>query len=73
MIRKLPSDHDLANIIRFGFSYTDIANRFQVTVQAVSEHATRLGFGPIDPVSMQRCARRPSVTARVFLSHIRAA
>ncbi len=73
MIRKLPPDDDLANIIRFGFRYTDIADRFGVTVQAVSKAAARLGFEPVDPVTMQRVARRPSVTARVFLSHIRAA
>lgn len=73
MIRRLPSDDTLAAIIRFGFRYADIADRFEVTIQAVSEHAKRLGFEPVDPVTMQRCARRPTVTARVFLSHIRAA
>lgn len=73
MIRRLPSDIDLAAIIRFGFRYADIAERFEVSVQAVSNVAARLGFEPVDPVTMQRCARRPSVTARVFLSHIRAA
>ncbi len=73
MIRKLPSDEQLAAIIRFGFRYTDIADRFGVTVQAVSKAAKRLGFEPVDPVTMQRCARRPSVTARVFLSNLRSA
>ena len=73
MIRKLPPDDDLAAIIRFGFRYADIAERFEVTIQAVSEHARRLGFEPVDPVTMQRCARRPAMTTRVFLSHIRAA
>ncbi len=73
MIRKLPPDQDLANLIRFGFRYSDIADRFEVTVQAVSATAIRLGFRPVEASVAQRHARQPVITTRVFLSHIRAA
>ena len=73
MIRKLPRDETLSAIIRFGFRYSDIAARFQVTVQAVSKAARRLGFRSVDPMMAQRHATRPMITTRVFLSHIRAA
>ena len=47
MSRKLPPDRILRAIIRFGFRYTDIADRFDVSVAAVSQKAQRLGFAKI--------------------------
>jgi hypothetical protein len=73
MTRRLPSDEDLANLIRFGFRYTDIADRFRVSVPAVSKAARRLGFRAVNQVEIHRGVRPVVFTTRVFLSHIRAA
>lgn len=46
-IRKLPPAPMLAALIRFGFTVTDIAERFDVGKSNVSEQARRLGIPPM--------------------------
>jgi hypothetical protein len=72
-MNRLPDDDTLAALIRFGFRRSDIADRFEVTMSAVSKRAKHLGFPPSDPVCSARGAHRTLITARVFLSHLRAA
>jgi hypothetical protein len=50
---KLPSDEMLSALIRFGFRYRDIADRFDVNENQVSRRAKRLGFPPIAPGTHQ--------------------
>lgn len=45
--RKVPADHVLRAIFRFGFNTASIAEVFEVSESAVSRHRHRLGFPPL--------------------------
>lgn len=47
--RKLPPDAVIAALLRFGFSTTDIADRFDASESRVSVAARRAGIPPISP------------------------
>lgn len=51
--RRLPDDATLAQILASGEFYAVIGRRYDVTDDAVSKHARRLGFDPIPPGKRQ--------------------
>lgn len=74
--RKLPPDEVLAALIRFGFRYSDIADRFGVSSGNVSVLAKKLGFPRQRTGSKRKINGAPSIAYRAkrgFYSFSRAA